>query len=139
MMRSQRHCSSAFSGAWGNTVRLLTAGIKQDTDELQAHSESRQDQEELDSHEEVRHFCGSRQDQEEGGELDSHEEVRLFGGSRQDQEEGGGVGPSVSPEQIKCREVELGFRVGLLLLQLFPSGGATDNVFATLFLSLIHI
>ena len=31
----------------------------------------------LDSHEEVRYFCGSRRDQEEGGEPDSHQEVRL--------------------------------------------------------------
>ena len=35
-----------------------------------------------------------RRDQEEGGELDSHEEV--------------------SPEEIKTREVVLGWRVGLL-------------------------
>ena len=32
--------------------------------------------------------------QEEGGELDSHEEVRHFCGSRWDQEEGGGAEPS---------------------------------------------
>ena len=38
-----------------------------------------------------------------------------------------------SPEEIKSREVELGLRVGLLLLQLFPNGGATDIVFVTLF------
>ena len=50
----------------------------------------------------------SRRNQEEGGELDSHEE-------------------------IKRREVELGLRVGLLLLRLFPNGGATDIVFVTLF------
>ena len=55
----------------------------------------------------------SRRDREEGGELDSQEEV--------------------SPEEIKSREVELGLRVGLLLLQLFPNGGATDIVFVTLF------
>ena len=30
--------------------------------------------------------------------------------------------PQVSPQDIKSREVELGLRVGLLLLQLFPSG-----------------
>ena len=41
--------------------------------------------------------------------------------------------PQVSPEEIKNREVELGLRVGLLLLQLFPNGGATDIVFVTLF------
>ena len=41
--------------------------------------------------------------------------------------------PQVSPEEIKSREVELGFRVGLLLLQLFPNGGATDIAFLTLF------
>ena len=41
--------------------------------------------------------------------------------------------PQVSPEEIKSREVELGLRVGLLLLQLFSSGGATDIVFVTLF------
>jgi len=40
--------------------------------------------------------------------LDSHEEVSL--------------------EEIKSREVELGWRVGLLLLQLFPNGGLTGIV-----------
>ena len=49
-----------------------------------------------------------RRDQEEEGELDSHEDV--------------------SPEEIKSREVELGLRVGLLLLQFFPNGGATDSL-----------
>ena len=39
----------------------------------------------------------------------------------------------VQTEEIKSREVELGWRVGLLLLHLFPSGGATDIVFVTLF------
>ena len=41
--------------------------------------------------------------------------------------------PQVSPEEIKRREVELGYRqrVVLLLLQLFPNGGATDIVFVT--------
>ena len=39
--------------------------------------------------------------------------------------------PQVSPEEIKSREVELGLRAGLLLLQLFPNGGATDIVFVT--------
>ena len=37
----------------------------------------------------------------------------------------------VSPEEIMSREVELGLRVGLLLLQLSPNGGATDIVFVT--------
>ena len=55
----------------------------------------------------------SRRDQEEGGELESHEEA--------------------SPEEIKSREVVLGYRAGLLLLQLFPNGRATDIVFVTLF------
>ena len=57
----------------------------------------------------------SRLDQEEGDELDSHEEA--------------------SPEEIKSREVVRGYRerAGLLLLQLFPNGGATDIVFVTLF------
>ena len=41
--------------------------------------------------------------------------------------------PQVSSEEIKSREVELGLKVGLLLLQLFPNGGATDIVFVTLF------
>ena len=41
--------------------------------------------------------------------------------------------PQVSTGEIKSREVELGWRVGLLSLQLFPNGGATDMVFATLF------
>ena len=60
-----------------------------------------------------------RRDREQGGELDSHEEVSL--------------------EEIKSTPcwawelVELGLRVGLLLLQLFPNGGATDIVFVTLF------
>ena len=56
----------------------------------------------------------SRRDQEQGGELDSHEEA--------------------SPEEIKSREVVLGYteRVGLLL-QLFPNGGATNIVFVTPF------
>ena len=39
----------------------------------------------------------------------------------------------VSPEEIKSREVELGLRVRLLSLQLFPNGGATDIDFVTLF------
>ena len=34
----------------------------------------------------------SVRDQDEGGELDSREEVRHFCGSRRDQEEGGGAG-----------------------------------------------
>ena len=41
--------------------------------------------------------------------------------------------PPVGPEEIKSREVELGSRAGLLLLQLFPSCGATDIVFVTPF------
>ena len=43
--------------------------------------------------------------------------------------------PQVSPEENKSREVVLGYRErdGLLLLQLFPNGGATDIVFVTLF------
>ena len=41
--------------------------------------------------------------------------------------------PQVSPEEIKRRDVELGLRVGLLSLQLFPNCGATDIVFVTLF------
>ena len=42
---------------------------------------------------------------------------------------------SKSPKDIKSREVVLGYRerVGLLLLQLAPNGGATDIVFVTLF------
>ena len=58
----------------------------------------------------------SRGDQEEGGELDSQEEA--------------------SPAEIKSRDVVLGERVGLPLLQLFPNGGATDVVFVTL--SVLH-
>ena len=38
------------------------------------------------------------------------------------------LNPQVSPEEIKSREVELGLRAGLLSLQLFPNGGATDIV-----------
>ena len=41
--------------------------------------------------------------------------------------------PTQSPGEIKSREVELGLRVGLLSLQLFPNGGTTDIVFVTLF------
>ena len=41
--------------------------------------------------------------------------------------------PHVSSEEIKSREVELGLRVGLLSLQLFPNCGATDIVFVALF------
>ena len=40
--------------------------------------------------------------------------------------------PQETPEEIKSREVELGLKVGFLLLQLFPNGGATDSVFVTL-------
>ena len=40
--------------------------------------------------------------------------------------------PRVSPEEIKSREVELGLRVGLLLLRLFLNSGAADVVFVTL-------
>ena len=43
------------------------------------------------------------------------------------------VDPQVSPEEIKSRDVDLGLRVGLLSLRLFPNGGATDIVFVTLF------
>ena len=43
------------------------------------------------------------------------------------------LGPQVSPEEIKSRKAELGLRVGLLSLQLFPNGGTTDIVFVTLF------
>ena len=64
--------------------------------------------------------------------MDSHKEVRSFRGSKRDQEEDPQVlDPQVSPEEIKSREVELRLRVGLLLLQLFPNGGATDIVFVT--------
>ena len=41
------------------------------------------------------------------------------------------LGPQVSPEKIKSREVELGLKDGLLLRQLFPNSGATDIVFVT--------
>ena len=40
--------------------------------------------------------------------------------------------PQVSPEEIKSREVELGLKAGLLLLQLFPNGGAADIDFVTI-------
>ena len=64
--------------------------------------------------------------------MDSHKEVRSFCGSKRDQEEDPQVlDPQVSPEEIKSREVELRLRVGLLLLQLFPNGGATDIAFVT--------
>ena len=75
----------------------------------------------------------SRRDQVEGGGLGSYEEVGRFCGSRRDQEKVGGLDRQVSPEEIRSREVELRLKVGLLLLQLFPNGGATDIVFETLF------
>ena len=59
----------------------------------------------------MREEAGSRRDQEEGGELDSHEET--------------------SPEEIKTMEVALGWRAGLLLLQLFPNGGDTGIICVT--------
>ena len=44
------------------------------------------------------------------------------------------IAASAGPGEIKRREVvELGERVGLLSLQLFPNGGTTDIVFVTLF------
>ena len=55
----------------------------------------------------------SRRDQVEGGELDSHEEI--------------------SPEEIKSRRWCWAGELGLLSLQLFPNGGATDIVFVTRF------
>ena len=39
--------------------------------------------------------------------------------------------PQQSPEEIKRRQVELALKVGFLLLQLFPNGGATDFVYVT--------
>ena len=36
--------------------------------------------------------------------------------------------PQVSSEKIRSREVEMGLKVGVLLLQLLPNGGATDTV-----------
>ena len=51
----------------------------------------------------------SRRDQEKGGDLDSHDEVRHFCGSRRDQEEEGGVGPTSQPR----RDQEQGGGVGL--------------------------
>ena len=75
----------------------------------------------------------TRRDQEEGGELDPHEEVTRICGSRRDQMREVVLDPQVSPEKIRSREVQLGLRVGLLSLQLFPKGRATDIVFLTLF------
>ena len=43
------------------------------------------------------------------------------------------LGPQVSPEEIKSTEVELGLRVALISLQLFPNGGAVDIVIVTVF------
>ena len=40
--------------------------------------------------------------------------------------------PQVSPEETKNTEVELGLRVGLLLLQLLLNSSATDIVIVTL-------
>ena len=58
--------------------------------------------------------------------MGSHEKVRRFCGSEVV------LDPQVSPEEIKSREVELGSKVGLLLLQLFSNSGATDIVFVTI-------
>ena len=47
--------------------------------------------------------------------------------------------PKVSPEEIRSREVELGFfKAGLLLLQLFLNSGAMDIVCVTLFLTAVE-
>ena len=57
-------------------------------------------------------------------------------GCRRDQEDGGGAGPSREPKRDQEQGSGAGLqreRVGLLLLQLFPNGGATDIVLVTLF------
>ena len=59
--------------------------------------------------------------------------LNAFAGPGEIKTRGEVLDPQVSPEEIKSREVELGLKVGLLLLQLFPNGGATDIVFVTLF------
>ena len=73
----------------------------------------------------------SRRDEEEGGELDSHEEVA------QERSRAGRwswarelVSWCFTPRQ-PVRLYQGGLRVGLLLLQLFPNGGATDFAFVT--------
>ena len=63
--------------------------------------------------------------------LDSNEEVRRSGPGKIKRREVV-LGPEVSPEKIKSREVELGLKAGLLLLQLFPNGGAADIDFVTI-------
>ena len=78
-------------------------------------------------------IAGYRRDQEEAGKLDSHEEIDAFAGPSERKRKEVVLDPQVSPEEIESRDVELGFKVGLLLLQLFPNGGATDIVFVTLF------
>ena len=62
----------------------------------------------------------SRWDQEEGSELDSHEEVRHFCGSRRGQEEGGGAGPLSWPR----RDQEQGGGAGLESWTSFTSVGS---------------
>ena len=45
---------------------------------------------------------------------------------------------SAGPGEIKSREVELGLRVGLFSLQLYPNSRATDIVFVTLFCTAVE-
>ena len=70
----------------------------------------------------------SRRDQEERGELDSTKKLDASAGPGEIKRREVVLDPQVSQEEIKSREVELGLRVGLLSLQLFPNGGATDIV-----------
>ena len=70
----------------------------------------------------------SRRDQEERGELDSTKKLDASAGPGEIKRREVVLDAQVSQEEIKSREVELGLRVGLLSLQLFPNGGATDIV-----------
>ena len=65
---------------------------------------------ELDSQEEVRHFCGSRRDQEEGGG------ARPSSQPRRDHEQGGGAGPG---------------KLDHFCFKLLLNSGATDIVLVT--------
>ena len=64
--------------------------------------------------------------------MDSHKEVRHFCGSRRDQEEGGMLDPQVIPEEIKSREIELGSKVGTSFASVV-SQRRSYIVFVTLF------
>ena len=83
------------------------------------------------THEEVKLFCRSRRDQEEGGELDSHEEIRLFAGPGEIKRREVVLNPQVNPrrDQEQAGQWSWAQKAGLLLLRLFFNSSATDIAF----------